>query len=392
MLVSSALIVTAVGVSSVSAAPAKGKFTPGLIAVDAPLTGSQSSTGIDMYRGAELAANQINAAGGVDGVQLKLVKADDKATASTGVTVAKKVIGQHVFGVVGPFNSSVGVANLPVYKSAGISIVRLTSAAPTQGFGATTQPMDVQVAPVEAKEITQVLHATRVAVIYDTSTYTSGIAKSLGRLLTADGHAPVTVQSIKEGQTNFSKAVSAAAAAKPDLLYIAAYGKEAGLIALQASQKNVGGTCFVDLAAQGPDFVSNATVPVAQKCLNSGVPSAQEFAGATQYVANYQSAYQAAPGTWGTFTYDSVEILAQAVKDAGGWNQAAVQSKLVHTSAYPGITGTITIQPKTGNRANTPVVMLDIDAGGNYTVDPAWAQAADFPLTSTVPATTQAAS
>ncbi|MDQ1359834.1 MAG: branched-chain amino acid transport system substrate-binding protein [Acidimicrobiaceae bacterium] len=392
MLVSSALIVTAVGVSPVSAAPAKGKFTPGLIAVDAPLTGSQSSTGIDMYRGAELAANQINAAGGVDGVQLKLVKADDKATASTGVTVAKKVIGQHVFGVVGPFNSSVGVANLPVYKSAGISIVRLTSAAPTQGFGATTQPMDVQVAPVEAKEITQVLHATRVAVIYDTSTYTSGIAKSLGRLLTADGHAPVTVQSIKEGQTNFSKAVSAAAAAKPDLLYIAAYGKEAGLIALQASQKNVGGTCFVDLAAQGPDFVSNATVPVAQKCLNSGVPSAQEFAGATQYVANYQSAYQAAPGTWGTFTYDSVEILAQAVKDAGGWNQAAVQSKLVHTSAYPGITGTITIQPKTGNRANTPVVMLDIDAGGNYTVDPAWAQAADFPLTSTVPATTQAAS
>ena len=392
MLVSSALIVTAVGASPASAAPAKGKFTPGLIAVDAPLTGSQSSTGIDMYRGAELAANQINAAGGVDGVQLKLVKADDKATASTGVTVAKKVIGQHVFGVVGPFNSSVGVANLPVYKSGGISIVRLTSAAATQGFGATTQPMDVQVAPVEAKEITQVLHATRVAVIYDTSTYTSGIAKSLGRLLTAAGHAPVTVQPIKEGQTNFSKAVSAAAAAKPDLLYIAAYGKEAGLIALQASKKNVGGTCFVDLAAQGPDFVSNATVPVAQKCLNSGVPSAQEFAGATQYVANYQSAYRAAPGTWGTFTYDSVEILAQAVKDAGGWNQAAVQSKLVNTSAYPGITGTITIQPKTGNRANTPVVMLDIDAAGNYTVDPAWAQAADFPLTSTVPATTQAAS
>jgi branched-chain amino acid transport system substrate-binding protein len=392
MLVSSALMATAVGVSPASAAPAKGKFTPGLIAVDAPLTGSQSSTGIDMYRGAELAANQINAAGGVDGVQLKLVKADDKATASTGVTVAKKVMGQHVFGVVGPFNSSVGVANLPVYKSGGISIVRLTSAAATQGFGATTQPMDVQVAPVEAKEITQVLHATRVAVIYDTSTYTSGIAKSLGRLLTAAGHAPVTVQSIKEGQTNFSKAVSAAAAAKPDLLYIAAYGKEAGLIALQASQKNVGGTCFVDLAAQGPDFVSNATIPVAQKCLNSGVPSAQEFAGATQYVTNYQSAYQAAPGTWGTFTYDSVEILAQAVKDAGGWNQAAVQSKLAHTSAYPGITGTITIQPKTGNRANTPVVMLDIDAAGNYLVDPAWAQAADFPLTSTVPATTQAAS
>ena len=388
---------TAVGTTSAWAAPGqatltKATFTPGLIAVDAPMTGSQSSTGIDMYRGAQLAANQINAAGGVDGVQLKLIKADDKATASVGVTVARKVVAQHAFGVVGPFNSSVGVANLPIYKSAGLSIVRLTSAAATQGYGATTQPMDVQVAPVEAKEITQVLHATRVAIIYDTSTYTTGISKSLRRLLTADGHPPVTVQSIKEGQTNFSKAVSAAASAKPDLLYIAAYGKEAGLIANQASQQNVGGTCFVDLAAQGPDFVTNATLPVAQKCFNSGVPSAQEFAGATQYVANYESAYHSDPGTWGTFTYDSLEILAQAVKDAGGWNQAAVQSKLAGTSAYPGITGTITIEPKTGNRANTPVVMLDIDAAGNYVVDPTWAQAADFPLTSTVPSTTLAGS
>lgn len=392
IVLASTALVAGVWSSPSSAAPAK-KFTPGLIAVDAPLTGSQSSTGIDMWRGAQLAATQINAAGGVDGVKIKLVKADDKATASTGVTVAKKVISQGAFGVVGPFNSSVGVANLPIYKKAGLSIVRLTSAASTQGFGATTQPMDVQVAPVEATEITQVLHATRVAIIYDTSTYTSGIAKSLRGLLTTDGHAPVSFQSMKEGQTNFTKVLSATAAAKPDLVYIAAYGKEAGLLALGASQMNVPGTCFVDLAAQGPDFVAAATTPVAQKCLNSGVPSAEQFAGATDYVSDYNSTFHAEPGTWGTFTYDSLEILAQAVKDAGGWNQAAVQSKLARTTAYAGITGTITIQPKTGNRLNTPVVMLDIDASGNYVIDPTWAAAEHFPIpTVATPATTVPAS
>jgi branched-chain amino acid transport system substrate-binding protein len=392
MLVTTALI-AAVWSAPSSAAPPK--FTPGLIAVDAPMTGSQSSTGIDMWRGAQLAANQINASGGVDGVMIKLVKADDKATAATGVTVAHKMLAQKVFGVVGPFNSSVGVANLPVYKKGGISIVRLTSAASTQGFGATTQPMDVQVAPVEATEITQVLHATRVAIIYDTSTYTSGIAKQLRSLLTADGSAPVAFQPIKEGQTNFTKVLTAAAAAKPDMVYIAAYGTEAGKIALGASQMNVPGTCFVDLAAQGSDFVAAATTPVAEKCLNSGVPSAEQFAGAADYVTNYESAYHTSPGTWGTFTFDSLEILAQAVRDAGGWKQAAVQSKLLQTSAYPGITGTITIQPKTGNRLNTPVVMLDIDAGGNYVIDPTWAEAEHFPipgttLPSTAPATVPA--
>jgi branched-chain amino acid transport system substrate-binding protein len=242
------------------------------------------------------------------------------------------------------------------------------------------------VAPVEAREITQVLHATRVAMIYDTSTYTAGIAGQLRDLLAAAGHPVVSFQSITEGQTDFSAAVSAAATAHPDLLYIAAYGTEAGLVALQASRSNVGGGCFVDLAAQGPDFVSAATPPVAQRCLNSGVPSAQQFAGASQYVSDYEGAYHATPGIWGTFTYDSVKMLAQAERDAGGWHEQAVRSRLAQTANYPGITGTITIEPKTGNRANSPVVILDINAAGNYLINPTWAQLAGFPLPGGPPA------
>jgi hypothetical protein len=69
----------------------------------------------------------------------------------------------------------------------------------------------------------------------------------------------VSFQSITEGQPDFTATVSAAAAAHPDLLYIAAYGPEAGQIALPASRSNVRGGCFVDLAAQGPDFVTAAT-------------------------------------------------------------------------------------------------------------------------------------
>src|SRR5205823_4867702 len=162
---------------------------------------------------------------------------------------AKQMVAQHVFGVVGPFNSSVGVKNHPIYRSASVSIVRLTSAGTTQGFGVTTQPMDVQVAPVEAREITQVLHASRVAIVYDTSTYTAGIAGQLRDLLAGAGHPPVAFGSITEGQTDFSGVISAAAASHPDLVYIAAYGAEAGQVARQASQSNVGGGCLVDLAA-----------------------------------------------------------------------------------------------------------------------------------------------
>lgn len=352
----------------------------GLIAVEGPMTGVQASTGIDMADGAELAVQQINAAGGVDGVMLSLMKVDDKATPRGGIAAADQAIAAHAFAVVGPFNSSVGVANLPLYKKAGLPIVRLTSSVKTEGFGVTAQPMDSQVAPVEVNEITKVLHAQRPAIIYDTSTYTAGIAAEVKSGLAKAGDPVVADLSVKSTQTSYTVAVRKAASSHPGLLYIAAYGTEAGAIAKAAS--NVGtGRCFVDLAAQGPDFVTAATQPVASACLSSGVPSAQQFAGAAQYVANYTAEFHTSPGTWGTFTYDSVEVLANAVKQAG-WHENAVITAMDHTSNYQGITGAITIAPATGNRVQNTVVILDVNGSGNYVVDPPWAAATGFPLPS----------
>jgi branched-chain amino acid transport system substrate-binding protein len=371
------LLFTAVGPPA-GAAPAEKAPVSGLIAVEGPMTGPQASTGTDMADGAQLAVDQINAAGGVDGVQLSLLKLDDKATAAGGIAAAHKAIASGAFAVVGPFNSSVGVANLPLYKQAGLPIVRLTSSVKTEGYGVTTQPMDSQVAPVEIREITQVLHAQRPAVIYDTSTYTSGIAKQVKAGLAKAGDPVVAMVPVTSTQTNYQNAIRQAAAAHPGLLYISAYGAEAGAIAKAASSAGTG-KCFVDLAAQGPDFVSASTQPVASACLSSGVPSAQQFAGASQYVANYQSMFHTSPGTWGTFTYDSVEVLANALHKAG-WHQKAVSQAMTRTRNLAGITGPITIAASTGNRVQSTVVILDVNSAGNYVVDPQWASAVGFPL------------
>jgi branched-chain amino acid transport system substrate-binding protein len=352
---------------------------PGVIAVEGPMTGEQASTGIDMANGAQLAVNQINAGGGLDGVKLTLVKLDDGATAAGGLSAARKAIAAHAFAVVGPFNSSVGVANLPVYKRAGLPIVRLTSSVKTQGYGVTTQPMDSQVAPVEIREIAQVLHASRPAIVYDTSTYTAGIASQVKAGLAKVGDPVVSYVSVKTGQSNYNAALHKVAASHPGLLYISAYGTEAGAIAKEASAMGNVGRCFVDLAAQGPDFVTAATQSVASSCLSSGVPSAQQFSGAAQYVNEYQTAFHIAPGTWGTFTYDSVEVLANAIKQAG-WHQKAVITAMDHTKNYAGITGPITIAPTTGNRVQSTVVILDVNSQGNYVIDPQWAAAVGFPL------------
>ena len=374
-----ALTAVLIGTPIAEAAPSKPTLMPGLIAVEGPMTGEQASTGIDMANGAALAVNQVNATGGIDGVQLRLLKLDDKANASGGLSAARKALASGAFAVIGPFNSSVGVTNLRIYKKAGLPIVRLTSSVKTEGFGVTTQPMDSQVAPVEIQEITKVLHAQRPAMVYDTSTYTAGIAQQVKAGLAKIGDPVVAFVPVVSGQKSYTAQLRKVASAHPDLLYIAAYGTDGGKIAKEASTMAGTGRCFVDLAAQGSAFVAAAGQTVAATCVASGVPSAQQFTGASQYVSAYQSSFHATPGTWGTYTYDSVQILADALKQAD-WHQKAVITALDHITAYQGITGPITIASSTGNRVQSTVVILDVDSAGNYVIDPQWAMATGFPF------------
>ena len=134
------------------------------------------------------------------------------------------------------------------------------------------------------------------------------------------------------------------------------------------------------LANQDADFVKTAGLAAARRCYASGVPSAEQFGGARGYVSAYRKKFGDDPGTWGTFAYDSARLLFAAVRKAGGWDSAQVESELSNTKNYEGITGTITIDPKTGNRKVVPVVILRISSNGDYVVDPQWAKFAGFSL------------
>jgi branched-chain amino acid transport system substrate-binding protein len=371
-----ALTVLAVAASSCSSSSHPGSSATVTIAVEGPMTGDQASTGQDMLRGAQLAATQLDATGGAAGEKVQVVAADDRADAATGVTVANAMVGRHVAGVVGPFNSSVGVANLPIYRAAGVPIVRLTSSNLTEGFGVTAQPMASQVAPVEAQELVAVLKLRSVAILYDPSTYTAGISNALHAALQQSGVA-VPIDTVLPPGTDPAPALRAAAAARPDVLYLAMYGPQAGMVAAAAAAAHLGGRCFVDLAAQGPAFVQ-AAGGAGPGCLASGVPDAAQLPSGGPYVAAYTARFHQPPGTWGAFAYDSVMLLAAAARASGTWQGATLTGRLDRTSGYQGVTGTISIEPGTGNRVNPPVVVLDISASGSYGIDATWAALAHY--------------
>jgi branched-chain amino acid transport system substrate-binding protein len=100
-----------------------------------------------MLNGARLASEGINSDGGLRGKEIEIVPIDDGGDPAVGVPAAKKAIADGLDGVVGPYNSGVGIETLPLYEQAGLVPIRLTSDNDTAGFGFTLQPMSSQIAP-----------------------------------------------------------------------------------------------------------------------------------------------------------------------------------------------------------------------------------------------------
>jgi branched-chain amino acid transport system substrate-binding protein len=82
---------------------------------------------------------------------------------------------------------------------------------------------------------------------------------------------------------------------------------------------------------------------------------------AKKYVGQYRHAFRKKPGVWGSFTYDSARILFRAINRAKSFDLAKVERALRRTKGFPGATGTIAINSKTGYRKIVPVSILRVN-------------------------------
>jgi branched-chain amino acid transport system substrate-binding protein len=338
------------------------------IAFEGPLTGSQASNGQDMLRGVQLAVREYNAKGGFAGRKVQIVQANDKADPSIAKAVARKAIKAGITAVVGPYNSSVGIVNLPTYIGAKVVPVHMTSSDDTTGLGVTVQPKNSQISPVEFDYISKIWKPSKVSMLVDPSAYTQSMADRLKASLEKQG-VLVTQVPITEGQASYTAQVNQALTNNPTGVYVSTYFPEGAKIAAELKATGNPAKCFAGLANQDPGFVTAAGIPASQHCTFSGVPEPQQMPTARAYVKAYAKAFPGkTAGTWGTFTYDSARILFRAWdKAATPFNYGKVLAQLKKTTNFPGATGKITIN-KQGIRPNVPVSILNVDSAGKFRV------------------------
>ncbi|QPN60907.1 branched-chain amino acid ABC transporter substrate-binding protein [Synechococcus sp. CBW1002] len=339
---------------------------PIVIGLEAPLSGSQKANGRDMWRGAKLAAEELNLEGGILGRPIELVKADDRADPERALPVARKLKRLGADAVIGPYNSGVGILNLPYYLENEIVPVHLTSTDDTDGEGVTVQPKNSQIAPVEEAYILSQGIKT-VSMLVDPSTFTTGMADRLEAALRANG-VDVERFSITPGAEDYSAAIQQALASDPGLVYVSTYFPEGSVIAKGLAASGSDAQRFMGLANVDPAFVKLAGLEVAQSLVFSGTPEAAQLPTAKVYVKAYEQRFDRTPSVWGTFTYDSLQVLAEAMEQAGSNRFEPALDALLQTRNYQGATGTITIDPITGNRLKVPVFILQVNAEGVYTI------------------------
>ena len=257
-------VATALGVSSFVQADVK-------IGVAGPMTGASAAFGEQYMKGAQAAADAINAKGGVNGEKIVLVAGDDACEPKQAVAVANRLVDQDkVIGVVGHFCSSNTIPASEVYADAGVIMITPGSTNPQvteRGLDAVFRMCgrDDQQGIVAGDYIVDVLKGKKVAVINDKDTYGKGLADATSAQLTKRGVKPILEEGLTRGEKDFSALVTKIRSTGADVVFFGGLHPEAGPLVRQLREAGLKDVRFVSddgvvtdelvSTAGGPQFV-----------------------------------------------------------------------------------------------------------------------------------------
>jgi branched-chain amino acid transport system substrate-binding protein len=331
------------------------------IGVPVPLSGSSANAGQDILNGAKLAADRINAAGGVLGRKIELIPEDDACDAQTAVQAAQKLIDAGVVAVAGGYCSSAALPELTAFHRAGIPYVLDASTNPQlteMGWDNVFRTIgrDDEQGPFAAGFMKNFLHAKHVAVIDDNTTYSKGLAQNTVSALKSSGVDVVYADSITPGQMDYSPTLTKVNSLNPDVIYYTGYFAEAGLMVKEARQLGYKATFMGGDGTNDPTLFKTAG-PAADGMIITTAPLAQFLSSAHGFVDAYTKVYGQGPGPYSVYEYDAVGVTAKAIADAKSTTPAAITAALHKITDYKGVTGTIGFNPK-GDRSHAVYVTV----------------------------------
>ncbi|SIQ18517.1 general L-amino acid-binding protein [Rhizobium sp. RU35A] len=290
-----------------------------LVGVAGPLTGPNAAFGAQLQKGAEQAAADINAAGGINGEKIKIVLGDDVSDPKQGVSVANKFVADGVKFVVGHFNSSVSIPASEVYAENGIVQITPASTNPKftdRGLWNTfrTCGRDDQQGAVAGQYIAEKFKGVPVAVVHDKTTYGQGLADETKKAMNKLGIKEVIYEGITVGDKDFSALISKMKNAGVGIVYFGGLHTEAGLLMRQMADQGVKAPLM-----SGDGITSNELASIAGDAVNGTLmtfpPDPRQNPNAKDLVEKFRKA-GFEPEAYTLYSYAAMQIFADAAKAA----------------------------------------------------------------------------
>jgi len=300
------------------------------IGVAGPMTGSAASYGEEMRKGAQQAADDINAAGGINGKKVEIVFGDDACEPKQAVTVASRLIEKDkVNAVVGHFCSSSTIPASEVYAEADMLMITPSSTNPKVTDRKLAPIMricgrDDQQGIVAGNYIASVLKAKRVAMIHDKDTYGQGLVDATKAQLAKLGTKEVLYEGLTRGEKDYNALVTKIKSSHADLIYFGGLSAEAGTLLRQIREQGLK-TTF--MSADGIVDAGFATAAGAKATLQGvlitfGDDPTTIPAGKTVVEKLRKAGFE--PAGYTMYTYAAVQAAAAALKNANSSSGAAM--------------------------------------------------------------------
>ncbi len=342
------------------------------IGVFMSLTGSTAQFGISSTNGIKMAADEINAAGGINGKQIELLVQDDRSDAQEAATIVTKFVTQDsVHGILGEVASSRTIAAAPIAQNAKIPMLTPSSTNPEVTKAGDYIFRSCFIDPVQGAAMSQFagksLGKRRAALMVDRKNdYSTGLEKVINEIFPKFGGQVVITQSFQEGDTDFNGQLTSIKGANPDVIFVPGYYGDVALIAKQARDK---GLDVPLIGGDGWDSAQLYTIggkAVVGSYFTNHYSPYDTDPKVEKFVQGYQKLYGQIPDALAATAYDAAHIMFDAIKRANSLDGKAIRDALAATKDFPGVTGTVNFN---ANRdAVKPIMMIRVDDGGKYAI------------------------
>ncbi|MBE3128477.1 MAG: ABC transporter substrate-binding protein [Actinobacteria bacterium] len=319
-----------------------------LFLVVGPMTGDSAAQGIQMKTGAELAMNEINKTGGINGKEMGFVVADDVADPNQAVIIAQKYSGNDdLLFVLGHNNSNCSIAALPTWEAAGIPVLSPCNSSPLitqlghKNYFRVVANDNIQTNQMVRLAVLE-LGCKNIAFLWENTDYGRGSLDWAKNAIPEYGGTLVADASFAPAKDrDFSSQITTFKGAGADGVLIIGEYTGAALFCIQAKSFGLDAKIIGSGGCANPKLIEIAGEAAEGYYAIAAFDPNDTRPKQANFIKIFEDALGDRPGEWGANSYDLVHLVAKGIEGGGITREKLIEVLHQDDFEYEGVTGLI---------------------------------------------------